>query len=221
MTVTSGGFSGFSDETLAFYDGLAADNSKAYWQDRREMFERAVRAPMAALLEALEPEFGPAKLFRPYRDVRFSKDKTPYKTEQGAVVAHPGGAGSWYVRVDGSGLLLGGGVMHLAADQLARYRAALDADRTGKPFAAAVKRLQGKGWTTMGDTLVRVPRGLDPDHPRAELLRHKSLALVADLGDPEWFTTPDCLDEVVTGWRAVTPLLDWLGEHVGPAQPTS
>jgi uncharacterized protein (DUF2461 family) len=73
----------------------------------------------------------------------------------------------------------------------------------------------------MGDTLVRVPRGFDAGHPRADLLRHKSLAVVVDHGDPDWFTTPACLDEVAAGWRAVTPILDWLGEHVGPAQPAA
>jgi uncharacterized protein (TIGR02453 family) len=212
-------FEGFSDETLGFYEGLEADNSKAYWDDHREVFERAVRTPMTALVDALEPEFGPAKLFRPYRDVRFSKDKTPYKTAQGAVVAHPGGAGSWYVRVDATGLLLGGGMFGLTKDQLARFRAAIGADRTGQRFATAVAALTGAGWSTMGDTLIRVPRGFDAEHPRADLLRHKSFALTIDHGDPDWFVTAECLDRVAAGWREVLPVLDWLGEHVGPAEP--
>jgi uncharacterized protein (TIGR02453 family) len=212
-------FDGFRDDTLAFYDGLAADNTRAYWQDHREVFERSVRAPMIALLGQLEPEFGPAKMFRPYRDVRFSADKSPYKTAQGAVVAAPGGVGAWYVQVSAHGLVVGGGVMGFSKDQLARYRAAVDNDRTGRTFARAVAALTGRGWTTTGDTLVRVPRGLDPGHPRADLLRHKGLALTLDHGDPDWFTTPECLGHVARGWREVTPVLTWLGRQVGPEQP--
>jgi len=212
-------FTGFGQEAVGFFDGLEADNSKVYWTDHRAVHEQAIRLPMLALLDALEPEFGPAKMFRPYRDVRFSADKSPYKTAQGAVVAAAGGVGSWYVQVSARGLVVGGGVMGFSKDQLARYRAAVDADRTGRPFARAVATLTGRGWTTMGETLVRVPRGLDPDHPRAELLRHKGLALTFDHGDPDWFSTPDCLDQVARGWREVTPVLTWLGRHVGPEQP--
>jgi uncharacterized protein (DUF2461 family) len=79
-------FTGFPDEGLVFYEGLEADNSKTYWTRSKDVYESCVRGPMQALVEALAGEFGPAKLFRPYRDVRFSNDKTPYKTHQGAVV---------------------------------------------------------------------------------------------------------------------------------------
>jgi uncharacterized protein (TIGR02453 family) len=219
--MTTGTFRGFSDETLEFYAGLEADNSRTYWQDHREVYERAVHAPMVAMLDALEPEFGPAKLFRPYRDVRFSADKSPYKVHLGALVAHPGDTGSWYVQISATGLMLGGGLFHLAKDQLARYRSALAADRTGKPFAATVSRLTKQGWTVIGDALVRVPRGIDPDHPRGDLLRHKSIALTVDHGDPDWFTTPQCTDVVAQGWRAISPFLAWLGTHVGPADEAS
>ncbi|TAL12327.1 MAG: DUF2461 family protein, partial [Frankiales bacterium] len=77
-------FEGFPEEALVFYEGLEADNTKAYWTDHKALYDRTVKAPMEALLAQLEPEFGPATFFRPYRDVRFSKDKTPYKTHAGA-----------------------------------------------------------------------------------------------------------------------------------------
>jgi uncharacterized protein (TIGR02453 family) len=212
-----GDFTGFSDETMAFYAGLEADNSKAYFTDHKSMFEQAVRGPMLALLAALEPEFGPAKLFRANRDIRFSADKSPYKNHQGAVVTHPGGTGSYYVQVNANGLLLGGGLFHLATDQLARYRAGLDGDRTGAPMARTVRGLTKNGWELIGDSLVRVPRGFAPDHPRADLLRHKSIALSLDVGDPDWFTSSECVQQVADGWRALGPFLSWLGKHVGPA----
>src|ERR1700709_2764556 len=88
------GFAGFPEEMLTFYEGLEADNSKPYWSDHREQYEVAVATPMRALLDDLGPEFGEAKFFRPYRDVRFSKDKTPYKTHAGAVVQGEPGDGA-------------------------------------------------------------------------------------------------------------------------------
>ena len=77
-------FSGFPDAGPAFYEGLEADNSKTYWLAHKAVYESAIREPMLALVDALEGEFGEARLFRPYRDVRFSADKSPYKTHQGA-----------------------------------------------------------------------------------------------------------------------------------------
>ncbi len=96
------GFTGFGEGAVEFYDGLLADNSKAYWTDHRAVYERDVLAPMQALLATLEPEFGSGKIFRPYRDVRFSKDKSPYKTACGASV------GPFYVQVSGRGPAGGG-----------------------------------------------------------------------------------------------------------------
>src|SRR5690242_10105661 len=158
-------FTGFTDETEAFYLGLEADNSRAYWQDHREIYERAVRDPMTALTAALEPRFGPAKLFRPHRDVRFSADKSPYKTHQGAVVPHPGGGGVRYLQVSADGLRVGGGIYRPARDQLDRFRAAVAADATGVPFAELVAERRAEGWELFGETLQRPPRGVDAAHP--------------------------------------------------------
>jgi uncharacterized protein (DUF2461 family) len=83
-------FRGWSTVALDFYEGLEADNSKAYWTEHKPVYESEVRAPMEALLEELAPEFGEAKLFRPYRDVRFSADKSPYKTSIAASFAGGG-----------------------------------------------------------------------------------------------------------------------------------
>ena len=81
-------FRGWKAEALEFFDGLEADNSKAYWQAHKTEYETLVRAPMEALLIELEPEWGEGRVFRPYRDVRFSKDKSPYKT---SIAAELGG----------------------------------------------------------------------------------------------------------------------------------
>ncbi len=107
-------FEGFPEEALVFYEGLEADNTKAYWTDHKHVYDRAVRAPLDALLADLAPEFCPAQVFRPYRDVRFSKDRTPYKTHAAAVVETDG---SLYVQLGAEGLYVGGGYWHTASDQ--------------------------------------------------------------------------------------------------------
>ena len=108
------GFTGFPVAALDFYDDLELDNTKSFWEAHRAVYDEAVKAPMTALTAALEPAFGTAKLFRPYRDVRFAKDKTPYKTHQGAVLHQDGaGVGSVYVQVSADGLWLSGGCWRL------------------------------------------------------------------------------------------------------------
>ncbi len=119
-------FRGWPSEALEFYEGLSADNSKTYWTAHLSVYETQVRGPMDELLAALEPEFGSGKIFRPYRDVRFSKDKSPYKTHLGAWLEAGG-----YLQLSADGLAAGCGMYQLAPDQLDRYRRAVADDRTG------------------------------------------------------------------------------------------
>ncbi len=117
-------FDGFPVAALDFYDDLEMDNTKSFWTAHKDTYDTAVKAPMAALVAALEPEFGKAKLFRPYRDVRFAKDKTPYKTHQGGFVQAGQGTG-WYVQVGAPGVRVGRGFLRLrlaAAGRLPRRR---------------------------------------------------------------------------------------------------
>ena len=209
-------FSGFPDEGLVFYEGLEADNSKAYWTAHKDVWESAVRAPMQALADELAAEFGTPKLFRPYRDVRFSHDKTPYKTHQGAVLHHEGrGAGSVYVQVSADGLRVSGGSWRLQPDQVERYRRAVDDDVQGPRLAAEVEALRSQGWSIDGDRLVRTPRGYAADHPRVELLRHRSLHASRSWEPTDWLHERTALDRVRNAWRQVTALNQWLADNVG------
>src|SRR5260370_41374234 len=97
-------FTGWPEEALDFYEGLEADNTKTYWTANKAVYEDAVLGPMTALLDELGPEFGDTKIFRPYRDVRFSKDKSPYKTAIGATI------GDGYVQLSAEGLAAGNGM---------------------------------------------------------------------------------------------------------------
>jgi uncharacterized protein (TIGR02453 family) len=210
-------FEGFGDEALQFYEGLEADNSKAYWTDHRQVWEAEVRAPMLALLDELAPEFGRAHLFRPNRDIRFSADKSPYKTAIGATTEDGG-----YVQLSARGLFVAAGYWQTAGDQVARFRAAVVDDHAGPALANLVGGLEAQGYEISGTQLKTSPRGYDPDHPRLGLLRHKTLTAHREFGAPPWLSTPAALDRVAQAWRAMRPLSEWLERHVGPStQPAA
>ena len=209
-------FPGFPDEGLVFYEGLEADNSRTYWRSNRAAYESSVRAPLLALLEELAPEFGPAKVFRPYRDVRFSRDKTPYKTHQGAVVTPEGRAvGSWYVQLSADGLRVAGGCWRLETDQVARYRRAVADPLQGPPLGDEVDRLRNRGWTIGGDRLVRVPAGFCADDERLDLLKHKSLHATKGWEPQDWLHERRALEVVRHCWRDLSTLNTWLADNVG------
>jgi uncharacterized protein (TIGR02453 family) len=204
-------FSGFPEQALDFYEGLEADNTKAYWSDHKAVYDTCVAGPMKELLAELEKQFGTAKMFRPYRDVRFSADKTPYKTRQYAVVE-----GRLYLGIDAHGLHLGGGRFHLSTPQVQRLRAAVDDELTGTELTRLLGALRKKGFDVGGEQLKRTPKPYDPEHPRADLLRHKALIAWVDHPPAEWLHTPKAKDEVVRVWKALAPLNTWLADKVGP-----
>jgi uncharacterized protein (TIGR02453 family) len=208
-------FEGFPDEGLVFYEGLEADNSKTYWTRHKADYDAFVRAPLQALLDELAPEFGTPKVFRPYRDVRFSHDKTPYKTHQGAVIHPDGACGSWYVQLSADGLRVAGGCWRLESDQIARYRRAVADDVQGPRLQTELDRLAGAGWSIQGERLVRVPAGHDADAPRLDLLKHKSLYAGRGWEPTEWLQTRRALEEVRTAWRDLVTLNAWLTDNVG------
>lgn len=205
-------FAGFPVAALDFYDDLEVDNTKAFWEKHKQVYAESVRGPMTALCAALEPEFGAAKVFRPYRDVRFAKDKTPYKTHQGAFV-RVGEATGWYVEVSPRGVRTGGGFYDASGPRLAAYREAVAHDRFGPELEGILGVLESSGFEVGGDRLKTTPRGYDADHPRIELLRHKSLTVTRSHGFEPVIHTPDLLDAVRRDWRQVTPLLEWVGQH--------
>jgi uncharacterized protein (TIGR02453 family) len=205
-------FEGWPAEALEFYEGLAADNTKSYWLAHKDVYETAVLAPMRELIAELEPHHGDSKIFRPYRDVRFSKDKSPYKTEIAAVF------GDTYVRLSADGLGAGRGMHGMSADQLDRYRHTVAADATGSAIAEIVEALRDQDINAQGyESLKTVPRGYPADHPRADLLRQKGLYAWKHWPVEPWLGTRAARTEVVSFITAVQPLVDWLGRHVGPS----
>ncbi|MGF1426784.1 DUF2461 domain-containing protein [Kitasatospora sp. LaBMicrA B282] len=207
-------FEGWQDEALEFYERLERDNSKSFWTEYREVYDRAVREPMVELLDRLEPEFGPGKIFRPNRDVRFSADKAPYKTHIGAHLEAGG-----YIQLSSDGLACGNGMYQLAADQLERYRAAVAEDVTGAELERVIARVTKAGPTvTARDALKTAPRGYPKDHPRIELLRNKGLIAWQEWEPGDWLGTPEAYRRITAFLRASQPLKDWLDGHVGPSE---
>ena len=137
-------FRGFPPECLTFYEGLERDNTRAYWTAHRDEFEAAVRGPMRELLVTLDEQWGPFHLFRPNRDVRFAKDKSPYKTALGAV-GESERAAHFYVQISAAGLFVASGFYHMTSDQLERYRAAVDDARRGGQLVKLVREVEGAG----------------------------------------------------------------------------
>ncbi|APE18259.1 TIGR02453 family protein [Mycobacterium sp. WY10] len=203
-------FRGWPIEAVEFYEGLEADNSKVYWTRHREVYDRHVKAPMEELLAELAGEFGEGKLFRPHRDVRFSADKAPYKTNCAARL------GSGYVSFSADGLSVGSGLYMPDAPALARYRAAVDSEKSGAELVAIVDALRKGGYDTMAhDVLKTAPKGYPKDHPRIELLRYKGIAMMKTWPVGAWLGTAKAKERVVTTLRAGAPLRDWLARNVG------
>lgn len=217
-------FEGFGEYAVEFYDGLLADNSKPYWEDNLKTYREDVRAPMEALLAELAPEFAPgfgeAKVFRPHRDVRFAKDKSPYKTHCGAVIEPGRGAGAYYVELSSAGIRVGGGCFHMRPDQLARYRQAVDTAAHGEALTRILGKLRRSGWLIGGDRLRTRPRGFAADHPRIELLRHRSLYATRTWEPDDVLHERACLDRVKKAWRQVRDFNEWARDHIGLTEHT-
>ena len=211
--VTTMTFHGWSEEAFDFYRGLEDDNSKSYWTTHRPVYDSSVLAPMTALLEELGPEFGVSKVFRPNRDIRFSADKSPYKTAIGALFERGG-----YIQFSAKGLAAGSGYHRLEPDQLTRFRDAVANEVSGPELVAVLKKLRDTQIETYaGEELKTAPRGFPKDHPRVELLRRKDLAAWRQWDPAPWMASAAAKARVVGFLRNAEPLADWLNTHVGPS----
>lgn len=216
MESTPAAFAGFPPEVWLFYEQLTANNSREFFNANRERFQVSVHGPMVALAGELAAEFGQFKLFRPHRDVRFSSDKSPYKTQMGAVTEGEGGE-FYYLHVDANGLYVASGYYRMAADQLDRFRRAVDDERTGEDLLARIRRVEGR-YTIEGRALSTAPRGYPRDHPRIRLLRHKGLTAAKAFGTPDWVSTGEAGKRIALAWRGAAPINEWLNSQVGPSR---
>lgn len=211
------GFHGFGPDVFEWFAGLERDNSKTYFSATRDRYETEVRGGLEALLAELSEAFGgDVRVFRQQRDLRFSPDKSPYKTQTyGILHGVPGAGAGLYAQLSARGLYSGTGYYQLARDQLERFRAAVAEDRTGPALAVAAAAAQDAGLELAGYSLRTAPRGYPRDHPRIELLRRRSLIAGRALPGAGGIERDAALAHVAGVWRAAAPLNAWLDEHVG------
>jgi uncharacterized protein (TIGR02453 family) len=203
-------FTGWPEAALDFYEGLEIDNSKAYWTAHKPVYTESVLGPMTELTEELAARFGETKIYRPNRDIRFSPDKSPYKTAIAAMI------GTGYVQLSARGLAAGNGMYHMEQDQLERYRQAVASDDTGPELVKIIDVITGQGFDVHGtDALKTAPRGYPADHPRVDLLRNKGLIAWHNWPVEPWLSTAAAKDRIAGFLTAIQPLAGWLDAQVG------
>ena len=213
---------GFTAKATKFFTGLERDNSKDYWTALKSIFENEVKEPMAALVDSLPERFQPFKVFRMNRDIRFSPDKSPYKTQHGAV--HETDGTVYYLHVDARGLMAACGAYMMAPDQLERYREAVAADATGRALEGILNDLSQHGIEVghgMTEPLKTAPRGYPKDHPRVDLLRQKAVSAHRRLSGAPLRDAEAVREFVVETFDACGPLNDWIKSNVGSSRTGS
>ena len=224
------GFPGFPKETARFFRLLEKNNSKAWFEAHRPYFERNVLEPSRAFVVAmgerlarLSPDVNAdprtdRSIFRLHRDVRFSKDKSPYKTNLGLYFWEGSGkrmeCPGYYFHLEPPNLMLGAGMYVFPKPVLARYRKAVVDPRKGAALRRVVARLEKKGYEVGGEHYKRVPRGFDPDHPSADLLRHNGLWVGTEVRIPKELQGPAIVRWCFDRFRAMDPLQRWVVAHL-------
>ncbi|MBK6460486.1 MAG: DUF2461 domain-containing protein [Myxococcales bacterium] len=226
MVATS--FTGFADTKGSFFQALAKHQDREWFAAHKAEYEAGWASPMATLLaearEALDGEYpdfelGAPKVFRIHRDVRFSADKSPYKPHASGALS----LGHDKVKMDvavalylqvGTETFAGAGTYGMEAPALARFRAVVQSDR-GEELTQLLRPLEKKGFTleSMG-MLKRAPRGVDPGHPRVELLKRKGLVVVFPALAPEELTSRKALTTLVKHAKAAAPVVRWVARAV-------
>lgn len=212
-------FLGFRKEAFEWFDGITANNTKDWFLEHKSLYEMDVRDPLLRLLADAAAELGgSSKVFRQNRDVRFSKDKSPYKTNTYGVVSLEGaGTFGLYVSINSQGVTAGTGLYDMAKDQLERLRLAIMDPQSGPEFESLVADTEATGIGLSGAALATAPRGYPKDHPRIALLRLKQILLMKELPRSKAIHETASLDHALQVWRDVQLIVSWLGEHVGPS----
>jgi uncharacterized protein (TIGR02453 family) len=204
------GFNGFPHEAFDFFEQLARSNKREWFQAHKEVYERACREPMEQLVAELGAGSASARISRINRDIRFSPDKSPYRTNISA------GFDGNYISLSTAGLYVGAGVYKLEPAALGRFRSAIDSDVSGPPLDRVVRALRRKHYQVdTHERLASVPRGYTADHPRIDLLRMKDIFAGKAFAREAWLSTPSALDRIARVLSDVKPLADWLQVHVG------
>ena len=232
-------FTGFEPDALQFLADLAANNDRNWFKPRKPEYERLIKEPLEALCVALEQRFDELRLpldsdpkrspFRIYRDVRFSKDKSPYKTAQGADFPwndsrgdadRPRGAVGGYFHLEPGNIFVGGGMWRPERARLAAFREKIDRDPSAVFKAIEDERFRSVFGSVTGDSLTRNPKGFPPDHPYSHILRLKDVVFSRPLSDHDVFSA-ELPGIIAHDLNAARPVLLFLDKLAGaPAHQT-
>ena len=225
-------FPGFPEEALTFFRGLARNNTREWFQPRKEIFEAKIKAPMLALVEALNADLGkfapdyiadPKKaVYRIYRDTRFSADKSPYKTHLAAVFprrgGHRGSAPGFFFSIGAKEIGIAGGVYEPSPEQMLAIRTWLAENHAAfRKIARGPEKLMGK---LHGESLQRTPKGFPADHPAADFLKMKRWVYYSTL-DAKLATSSKFQAELVKRFKVMLPVLEELSKPLALARRPS
>jgi uncharacterized protein (TIGR02453 family) len=219
-------FEGFPKETVRFLSGLSRNNEKTWFDAHRDDYEAHFVAPARAFVEAMgtrlkkidagvhaEPKVG-GSIMRIFRDVRFAKDKSPYKDHLD-LWFWTGKTKGWetpgfFFRLTPTKVMIGGGMHSFMPPLLARYRRAVLDDAKGKALVKAVAKVRAGGLEVGGESYKKPPRGVPADHPRAALLRHGGLHAGWEGKHPKELGSPAFVEFTAKRCAAVAPIVEWL-----------
>ena len=204
----SDGFGGFPPEAFRFFTDLAKNNNRDWFQAHKDVYERACREPMKALMAAIDPPFGAGWMSRINNDMRFNRDRAPYKTRiEAGVKGH-------YVSVGSQGMYVGTGIYKPEPALLRKLREAIAAAGPGRNLQNIVTALRRKGYTVAThETSAMPPRGYAADHPRIELLKMKDIH-AGRLFEPGALSTPKALAHVKKAMSDLTAFREWIERNV-------
>jgi uncharacterized protein (TIGR02453 family) len=201
-------FAGFPREATEFFRDLARNNNRDWFQAHKDVYEQSCREPLKALVTELDP-VGTPQISRINRDMRFSRDGAPYKTHIAAGVL------GTYINLSAEGLYVGTGMYRPEPAVLQKFRAAIDADKSGRELAKVVSTVRRKGYTVATHESVNsTPRGYAADHPRIELLRMKDIHAGKMIEPGPVLASRKAVAAVKKVMDDVRPLAEWIGRYV-------
>ncbi len=203
------------NQVFKFLNELKENNDREWFAENKAQFE-AAKKDAEQLFKAIQTElmrideFSPVKMYRIYRDVRFSSDKSPYKTNFGAVFMRkqPHNRGSFYVQIEPGASFVGGGFWGPNKDDLLRIRKAIEMeDDLANVLENPVLKKNFGG--LFGEALKTAPKGFDKEHPRVDLLRYKQFLLKQDFPDSDVLST-DFVQQVVQSYQTMQPFFHYM-----------
>jgi len=222
-------FPGFPKQGLTFLQELKENNDRDWFAPRKEVFDTCVKAPMVALVEAVNAELAtfapeyltePSKaIYRIYRDTRFSHDKTPYKTHIAANLHKQGAdkhaAAGYYFSVGDKEIEIAAGVYMPGPEELLRLRQHISGNFAEFSKLAADKAVTKLVGSLKGDSLARPPKGFSPEDPALEWIKRKQWYYFYTDLDLNLALTPKLLPEIVKRLKAMAPMVAFFNRGLG------